>query len=262
MQKIDKQLVCRQFRRAAASYDRQATIQHRVADRLLTMTARYMSQRPLRVLEIGCCTGLLTKKILKNSKINISSLVLNDLIPDFAKQLPKDIYQPYQSINKLSFLPGDIEQLSLPGSFDLIISSSTLHWLDDLQQTLTKLLDALHPQGILAFSLYGPENLPEIKELTGVSLHYLSLHEIASILEKQGLLLESSQEKEVFLFSTPWDVLQHLRQTGVNAIHRTPWTRKELRTFCQEYSKQFSMTSVDQAVRLTYHPLYFIARPS
>lgn len=221
-----------------------------------------MPQRPLRVLEIGCCTGLLTKKILKNSKINISSLVLNDLIPDFAKQLPKDIYQPYQSINKLSFLPGDIEQLSLPGSFDLIISSSTLHWLDDLQQTLTKLLDALRPQGILAFSLYGPDNLPEIKELTGVSLHYLSLHEIASILEKQGLLLENSQEKEVFLFSKPWDVLQHLRQTGVNAIHRTPWTRKELRTFCQEYSKQFSMTSVDQAVRLTYHPLYFVARPS
>ncbi|MCI5114783.1 MAG: malonyl-[acyl-carrier protein] O-methyltransferase BioC [Candidatus Electrothrix sp. AW1] len=270
MQKIDKQLVCRQFRRAAASYDRQATIQHRVADRLLTMTARYMPQRPLRVLEIGCCTGLLTKKILKNSKINISSLVLNDLIPDFAKQLPKDIYQSYQLIDKisdnpfdkLSFLPGDIEQLSLPGSFDLIISSSTLHWLDDLQQTLTKLLDALRPQGILAFSLYGPDNLPEIKELTGVSLHYLSLHEIASILEKQGLLLESFQEKEVFLFSTPWDVLQHLRQTGVNAIHRTPWTRKELRTFCQEYSKQFSMTSVDQAVRLTYHPLYFVARPS
>lgn len=260
MQKIDKQFVCRQFRRAAASYDRQATIQHRVATQLLTLTVKHIPQdfQPLRVLEIGCCTGLLTKKLLNDKKIHIESLVLNDLIPDFAQQLPKDLYQP---VDKLSFLPGDIEKLSLPGPFDLIISSSTFHWLDDLQQTLKKLLDALSPQGVLAFSLYGPENLSEIKELTGVSLDYLSLYEITAILEKQGLLQESSQEKEVFFFSTPWDVLQHLRQTGVNAIHRTPWTRKELRTFCQEYSKRFSMTSVNQAVRLTYHPLYFVARP-
>ncbi|MCW5213084.1 methyltransferase domain-containing protein [Desulfobulbus sp. TB] len=218
-----------------------------------------MPQRPLRVLEIGCCTGLLTTRLLNSTNITVSSLVLNDLIPDFAERLPKDLYQ---ASDQLSFLPGDIEKLSLPGHFDLIISSSTFHWLDDLQQTLKKLLDALSPQGILAFSLYGPENLPEIKELTGLSLHYLSLHEIASLLKEQGLLQESSQEKEVFLFSTPWDVLQHFRQTGVNAIHRRTWTRKELRTFCQEYSKRFSMTGVNQAVRLTYHPLYFVARRS
>ncbi|CAK8720984.1 malonyl-ACP O-methyltransferase BioC [Candidatus Electrothrix laxa] len=255
MQKIDKHLVCRQFRRAAASYDRQATIQHRVADRLLALTAKYTNQQSqtLSVLEIGCCTGLLTSKLL-NSNIKVRSLVLNDLMPDFAERLPQDI-----TVDKLSFLPGDIEKLPLPGPFDLIISSSTLHWLDDLEQTLAKLLAALHPGGVLAFSLYGPDNLPEIKELTGVGLDYLSLPEITSMLEKRCLLEESHQDKEVFLFPKPRDVLNHLRQTGVNSINRKPWTRQELHSFCQEYTKKFQ---VDQAVRLTYNPLYFVARRS
>ncbi|MCI5167505.1 MAG: malonyl-[acyl-carrier protein] O-methyltransferase BioC [Candidatus Electrothrix sp. GM3_4] len=263
MQKIDKHFVCRQFRRAAASYDRQATIQHRVADRLLALTAKYTNQQPqaLSVLEIGCCTGLLTTKLL-NSSIKIRSLVLNDLMLDFAERLPRDLTvgelnvgEP--SIKKLSFLPGDIEKLPLPGPFDLIISSSTLHWLDDLEQTLEKLLAALRPGGVLAFSLYGPDNLPEIKELTGVGLDYLSLPEIVSMLEKRCLLEEQHQHKKIFLFPKPRDVLNHLRQTGVNSINRKPWTRQKLHSFCREYKKRFQ---VDQAVRLTYNPLYFVAR--
>ncbi|WP_339134589.1 MAG: malonyl-ACP O-methyltransferase BioC [Candidatus Electrothrix sp. GW3-4] len=251
MQKINKDLVCRQFRRAAASYDRQATIQHRVADRLLALAAQHIPAHPLNVLEIGCCTGLLTSKLL-NSNIKVGSLVLNDLMPDFAERLPHNL-----SVAELSFLPGDIEGLPLPGPFDLIISSSTFHWFDDLEQTLKKLLAALAPGGTLAFSLYGPSNLAEIKELTGVGLDYLSLPEITSILEKHCLLEESHQDKEVFLFPQPRDVLNHLRQTGVNSINHTPWTRQQLRDFCQEYKKRFR---IDRSVRLTYHPLYFIAR--
>uniref|UniRef100_UPI004056653F malonyl-ACP O-methyltransferase BioC n=1 Tax=Candidatus Electrothrix sp. TaxID=2170559 RepID=UPI004056653F len=253
MQKINKQRVCQQFRRAAASYDRQATIQHRVADRLLTLTTKHTPQHPLRVLEIGCCTGLLTNRLLNKSRIKVQSLVLNDLMPDFAQRLPQSLTT---SCDEIHFLPGDIEKLPLPGTFDLIISSSTFHWLNDLEQTLTRLLAALAPKGILAFSLYGPGNLPEIKELTGVGLDYFSLPEIASLLEQQSILKESHQEKEVFLFPKPRDILNHLRQTGVNSIKSTPWTRKELHSFCQEYSKRFQ---IDQAVRLTYHPLYLVA---
>lgn len=263
MQKIDKQLVCRQFRRAATGYDRQAVIQHRVADRLLAMTVKYTDQQsqPLRILEIGCCTGLLTGKLL-NSGIKVRSLVLNDLMPDFVERLSKDLAVGKRGvdesgIDELGFLPGDIEQISLPGPFDLIISSSTFHWLDDLEQTLEKLLAALHPGGILAFSLYGPDNLPEIKELTGVGLDYLSFSKITSMLKKRCLLEEYHQEKEIFLFPEPRDVLNHLRKTGVNSIIRKPWTRQELDFFCREYTKRFQ---VDQAVRLTYNPLYFIAR--
>ena len=251
MPKIDKQFVCRQFRRAAAGYDRQAMIQHRVADRLLGMIAPYIGDAPLRVLEIGCCTGLLTGKLLK-SDITVRSLVLNDLMPDFAERLPRNL-----PVDELRFLPGDIEKLSLPGSFDLIISSSTFHWLHDLERTLVRLLTALRPGGILAISLYGPGNLPEIKELTGVGLNYLSLSAIASMLKNRCILEERHQEKEVFLFPSPRDVLNHLRRTGVNAINPRPWTRQDLQSFCREYEKRFDM---DQSVRLTYHPLYFIAR--
>lgn len=250
MRKIDKQLVCRQFRRAADSYDDQAIIQHRVADRLLALAARHVGNKPVRVLEIGCCTGLLTRRLL-DSGINISTLALNDLMPDFAERLNPSIPSA-----EVTFLPGDIETTPLSGTFDLIISSSTFHWLDDLDGLLEKLASSLSPEGTLAFSLYGPDNLREIKKLTDVGLDYLSLPQIAAIVSKYYTLDHSGQQREVFYFSEPTDVLGHLRQTGVNAVSRTPWNRMRLQRFCREYRLRFS---VDQSVRLTYHPLYFTA---
>ena len=79
------------------------------------------------------------------------------------------------------------------------------------------------------------------------------------MLENRCILEERHEEKEVFLFPSPRDVLNHLRQTGVNAVDTNPipWTRRKLHFFCREYEKRFYM---DRSVRLTYHPLYFVAR--
>ncbi|MCI5224516.1 MAG: methyltransferase domain-containing protein [Candidatus Electrothrix sp. AR4] len=153
-------------------------------------------------------------------------------------------------------LPGDIEAVPLPGTFDLIISSSTFHWLDDLDRLFDKLSSSLNPGGILAFSLYGPDNLQEIKEVTGIGLNYLSLPKITTMLNKYCTLDHSSQQREIFYFPDPRDILNHLRQTGVNAVNNTPWTRKDLRCFCREYKRLFT---IDRSVYLTYHPLYFSA---
>ncbi len=179
--------------------------------------------------------------------------MLNDLVPDFAERLGDTVRS-----TPVTFLPGDIETALLPGTFDLIISSSTFHWLDDLDIFFAKLAASLNPEGILAFSLYGPDNLQEIKRLTGVGLNYLSLSQIEAMLSKYCRLEHSGERQEVFSFSEPIDVLHHLRQTGVNAVSRTPWTRQYLQRFCHEYKRRFS---VKQSVRLTYHPLYFMARP-
>lgn len=178
LHRIDKQLVCRRFQQAAGSYDRQALIQERMAEHLLDLLGEQSSGPQQRVLEIGCGTGLLTRKLAQRIS-GMEELVLNDLVPDFASRLPAAAFAP-----AVRFLPGDIETLPLPGSFDLIISSSTLHWLDDLGSLLTKLNTHLALGGILAFSLYGPDNLREIKELTGITLLCPSLCEIAALLDK------------------------------------------------------------------------------
>lgn len=244
---VDKQLVCRQFRRAAGSYDAQAMIQQRAGDRLLDLLAMHGGSQPQRVLEIGCGTGLLTRSLIRRIS-GIRELVLNDLVPDFAVCAAL--------APAAAFLPGDIESVPLPGSFDLIISSSALHWLRDLDRLLAKLAASLNPGGILAYSLYGPDNLREIRELTGIGLDYLSLPEIETMIGRYFTLAHSSEEWEYLHFAAPQDVLSHLRRTGVNALSRRPWTRAALHCFCNEYRRRFS---AGQGVRLTCHPLYFVA---
>jgi malonyl-ACP O-methyltransferase BioC len=247
---IDKQRVRKSFQRAAASYDSQAMIQHLVADHLLGLLDCHDEKEIHRVLEIGCCTGLLTHKLTERCS-EIRELVLNDLVESFAVQAGNQT-----GIPAISFLTGDIETMPLSGPFDLIISSSTFHWLHDLERLLIKLADNLAPGGILAFSMYGPDNLQEIRQLTGIGLDYFSLQEVQDMVEKHFTLEHSDQQLEVFHFATPMEVLSHLRRTGVNAVSVKPWTHRRLQRFNKEYSEKFSD---GQGVRLTYHPLYLIA---
>ncbi len=246
---IDKQRVRQTFQRAAASYEEQAMIQHRVADHLLSLLDRHRRKEIHRVLEIGCCTGLLTRKLAARYD-DILDLVLNDLVESFAVQAGN-----LPGIPAISFLAGDIETMELSGSFDLIISSSTFHWINDLEGLLQKLADHLVPGGTLAFSIYGPDNLKEIRSLTGIGLDYFSLQEVQTMVEKYFSLDQSDQQLEAFHFSSPMAVLDHLRKTGVNAISRAPWTPRRMQQFQDDYRTKFSD---EQGVCLSYHPLYFV----
>ena len=247
---IDKKRVQQTFQRAANSYDDQAMIQHRVADHLLELLDCQNKKEIHRVLEIGCCTGLLTRKLAGQCG-EIGELVLNDLVETFAVQAG-DV----AGIPAIRFLAGDIETMPLSGPFDLVISSSTFHWVNDLESLLKKLADTMAPDALLAFSMYGPDNLEEIRELTGIGLDYFSLQEVQAMVDKHFTLDHGDQQREVFHFADPMDILDHLRSTGVNAVSSKPWTPRRLQRFKDEYVQKFSDV---QGVHLTYHPLYLVA---
>ena len=249
---IDKARIRRCFERAAQSYDRQAVIQQRVAEHLLGMLARCDTGTTIhRVLEIGCCTGLLTGKLVRRLP-DIHELVLNDLVESFALRAGE---QP--GIPAVRFLGGDIESVELPGAFDLIISSSTFHWVHDLEGLLSRLAGHLRPGGRLAFSLYGPQNLQEIRTLTGIGLDYTGLDRIQTMTGRYLQVEAVDEQLQTFFFASPDEVLVHLRETGVNALANTVWTPRRLERFRREYREKFSD---EQGVRLTYHPLYVVAR--
>lgn len=250
--RADKKQVRIHFARAAATYDRQASVQERVADRLLALVDAHIGQPPVSALEIGCCTGILTRRIAVRFP-QLQVLHVNDLVEEFGRlagQVPLS--------GQVRFLGGDIETRPLPQSYHLILSSSTFHWLYDLAAFFAKLQRHLHPGGLLAFAMYGPENLQEIRALTGSGLEYPSLEKLKNLLEQQNFgIAEATEETKVLHFPDPAAVLQHLRQTGVNALAGPGWNRAQLQEFISQYQARFQTV---QGVRLTYHPMYLVAR--
>ena len=252
---IDKKRVHLRFARAADTYDRQSFIQRQVADHLLNLLVHAGCDHPESILEIGCCTGLLTGR-LTGHFTSINTLHVNDLVDSFKKSVEKKIAS--RDIDFI-FLSGDIEQIRLPQQYDLIISSSTFHWLDDLPGLFNRLHRHLRPGGFLGFAMYGPDNLWELKKLTGIGLEYAGLSVLRKMVAKDFNIHACEGKKVVVHFDDPLLLLQHLRETGVNALARTSCSRRQLQTFRERYEQQFGS---EQGVRLTYHPMYIVARTS
>ncbi|WP_343621137.1 malonyl-ACP O-methyltransferase BioC [Acinetobacter proteolyticus] len=245
---INKALVAQRFAKAGQSYVEHAVVQKQISVQLFEYLKEYCPQSLDSVLEIGCGSGNLTH--LLQSHFQVEQLFLNDLYDD--------VEQHFSSVDKINWLIGDIEQLVLPQCLDAVISSSALQWMTDLPALLQRIQVALNPHGYFGFSTFGPDNLTEIKQLTGQGLNYLGLESLKRQLEQQGfeILIIEQGLKQVY-FDHPKSVLQHLKATGVTATaqsHR--WTKQSLQQFYSDYQQFYD----EQGFSLTYHPIYVIAR--
>ncbi len=249
----DKRQIRHSFSRAALTYDKQALVQRRVAGRLLDLLEASGCSRPGHVLEIGCCTGLLSQTLVHRFG-SMAALHLNDLADELFPLVRRRIADFRGSC---SFLGGDFESVPIPGRYDLVVSSSTFHWFHDLEHALEKTAGLLKPKGFLALSLFGPDNLRELRILTGKGLDYISLDSLRDLLEERFLISACEEERQRVYFATVDDLLVHLRQSGVNCLSTKGWSRTALERFREEYELRFRET---KGVGLTYHPMYIIAR--
>ena len=245
---IDKALVAQRFAKAGQSYIEQAVVQKQISAQLFEYLKMYCPQSLPSVLEIGCGSGNLTH--LFHSYFQVDQLFLNDLYAD--------VEQHFSTIENIAWLIGDIEQLHLPQSLDAVISSSALQWMTDLPKLFHRIHDALKPNAYFGFSTFGSDNLTEIKQLTGQGLNYISLEFLKRQLEQQNfeVLLIEQEVKQIY-FDHPKAVLQHLKATGVTATAKSHrWTKQSLQQFYSDYQQFYD----EQGFRLTYHPIYVIAR--
>ena len=245
---INKALVAQRFAKAGQSYVEHAVVQKQISAQLFEYLKTYCPQSLPSVLEIGCGSGNLTH--LFESYFQVEQLFLNDLYAD--------VEQHFINFKAVNWLIGDIEQLTLPKSLDAAVSSSVLQWIVDLPCLFERLHFALKPNAYFCFSTFGPENLTEIKQLTGQGLNYVGLESLKRQLEQQGFeILWIQQDHKQVYFDHPKSVLQHLKATGVTATaqsHR--WTKQSLQQFYLDYQQFYD----EQGFRLTYHPIYVIAR--
>ncbi len=248
-----KQLIVDRFSKAQTTYDDNALAQREIVIQLSELITNFISTdySYKSILEIGCGTGLLTRILL--SRFTFEKVHLNDISEVFVPFF-SDLKQQYD----YCFRAEDAEKAEFMGMYDLIVSSSVFQWFDDVSAFLGKIKRHLSPNGLFAFSTFGQENVKEIKALTGNGLVYFSQKEWIEMLSVHFDILEKKEDSIEIQFDSPKEILKHLKKTGVNVFkHQTVWTPTKMKQFEEAYRNLFS---VGKQVKLSYHPLYFIAK--
>lgn len=244
---INKQLIKQHFGNSLnGTYDRNATVQHKIASNLYDLWKSTIGiNSDSAILEIGCGTGFLTR--LYTPTAYPSHLVLNDLchVPTVTLNLNVTDYQ---------FIEKDAELLEFPPqSFDYIVSSSAIQWLENLPLLFNHLHSWLNPGGAIVISTFGTNNMKEIKDNIKISLNYKSVEWYCNEIKRNFDIVLIREESETMTFDTPLDVLRHIQSTGVNSINSTKTPSGTLRRLLKNYP------NIDGRFPLTYNPIYIIA---
>jgi malonyl-CoA O-methyltransferase len=248
---IDKHLVRERFAKALDTYREHAVIQREMAQTLADLIAGIVPSRQFsRVLEVGSGSGALTEALL--SRCGIETYIANDLVAESGNFIEAEASK--SQVSRFTFLAGDIETVDdLPAELDLVASNATLQWLSDIEGFFRRMAFSLKPGGILAFSTFSAGNMGEIAVIEKAGLAYPSLVDLEALAGRFFEPLVLREERKRVVFSTPDEVLRHIRKTGVNGLFRRSWTRGNYQRFLCRYREAYSC---EDGVYLTYTPVY------
>ena len=152
-----KQQVAAAFAAAAATYDTAAEAQARSADLLAARVLAAGLPPAPRVLEIGCGTGLLTRRLLPALG---GRWTVTDLAPAMVAAARAALPAADAEFRVL-----DGEHPDLPaGSLDLIVSNLAAQWFADLPSAVDRLAACLKPGGRLMLTTLGAGSFAEWRQ--------------------------------------------------------------------------------------------------
>lgn len=220
---IDKAQARRSFARAARQYDNAAVLQREVGDRLIERLA-YIQFRPQTILEVGTGTGYCTRLLQKQyPKAHIHALDIAFPMLSYARQQDSWISRLR---HRTAYLCADAETLPMAsGSVDMVFSNLTLQWVNSLEQTLAEFARVLRPGGMLLFSTFGPDTLPELREAWSAADSYthtnafIDLHDIGDTMLRVRLA-EPVMDAERFTLTYPdiYTLMRELKAIGAHNV--------------------------------------------
>ncbi len=233
-----------------------AEVGERLADRLDDVK-RYF---PL-ALDLGCHGGQLARLVAKRG--GIETLVQCDISPRMARRAGGHC------------LAADEEFLPFPAAcFDLILSSLSLHWVNDLPGTLAQVRRALKPDGLFLAAMFGGDTCKElhtalaeaeIAEEGGLSPRvslFADIRDLGALLQRAGFALPVVDQDTITVFySDPWKLMADLRGMGEsNAVveRRRGFTRRAtLMAAAKRYQELFG--DAGGRIPATFQVIYMTA---
>jgi NADH dehydrogenase [ubiquinone] 1 alpha subcomplex assembly factor 5 len=216
MRIFDRRLVRLRRDRAAATVGRVFPVLEAAAERLLDRlddTTRRFS----RALDLGG-RGVVAPLLRRRGVAFVVSM---------------DLSARMAALSGRPALAGDEEWLPFaPESFDLVVASLSLHWVNDLPGALVQIRRALRPDGLFLASLPGLGTLQELREALAVAESELrggisprvspfpELRDLAGLLQRAGFALPVADGEALPLaYRTPMGLLRDLRAAGeTNAV--------------------------------------------
>lgn len=236
------------FSGAARGYDEHAGVQRIVAATLADLArGQPLPARP-RILEIGCGTGLLTRRL--RVLFPDAELIATDLSPEMVARAAAD---PSLAA-RFEVMDGEAPGFQGPW-FDCIASSLAFQWFADLPTALARLHGLLRPGGCLMFATMAQRSFREWRaahEAEGMRAgtpDYPSVETLRAMLgaHADAFLFE---EEYVQDFGGARGLHRHLKGIGatVPAEGRAPLSPAVLRRVMRRYD--------DSGGAVTYHVVY------
>lgn len=232
-----KQKIIRSFNQGARTYHSAAEVQTYVAQQLAT---RLSLLSATRILEIGCGTGLLSQHLI--ASFPHAHLTLTDIAPEMLKTC----HERFATIPNIQVNYADGEALSMNQTFDLITSSMTLHWFEDIEKGINNIIKKLSSGGVLVFAMLGEKSLYEWRDMCeqmNILPAQLNFPQI-DFLKERFPELTFNTELYQQSYTTAYDFLSSLKKLGATAtpIGHIPVSVSQLRRLFQRYNHEILMT--------------------
>jgi len=245
---VDKDRVSERFTSGLESYDSASDVQVEVVDKLEAILKKHglwnkLSLPSARVLEIGCGTGSLSRKL--DSAITDGYFEMWDLVGNGC--IAGRTFRRVDAETEIAALPSN--------SFDFIASASTIQWFNSPLHFLEECVRVCAPGGIIALTTFVAGNLAEVTAITGRSLPLLTAEQWQESVPSGAEIVDCFSWNSALAFNDAISVFRHLKETGVNALGRTSQGESSLiaglRSFRPDSDGKFVVT---------YKPLILILK--
>ncbi|ETV84125.1 hypothetical protein H257_03435 [Aphanomyces astaci] len=243
----------------------------RLVDRLQDIDRDFPS-----ALDLGAGSGHVFKSLAQDAGLGgithlvqmeaAERLLLRDADTDEDKQLVTNL--------ATQRICGDEEFLPFPKHhFDVVLSSCSLHWVNDLPSTFSQVHDILKPDGAFLGAVLGGDSLMELRSAFiladqerqgGIMPHispFLNVPDTGNLLQGAGFSLPTVDTDYITVeYPNAFSVMEHLRGMGENHAPFAPSSghvsRDVLLATAAIYQAMFG--NEDGSVPVTFQVIYFI----
>jgi len=251
---MNSKKIRRSFSAAAESYDRHNAIQTAVARRLIDFLPA--NRQFKSILEIGCGTGIYTKMLV--DKFPGSRIYSLDISPEMVNRARQHIRH-----ENMIWLVEDAREVILEEKVSLVTGSTTVHWVNPLDELFANLNRQLYNRGQLIVNVMLRGTLTELHELRrrvapdkfkspllptrGQVLHRLDGSKLKILKVDEVEIVQEYDSAPQFLDALNEQGVAHCSEG--QSIH---FSRGELKELVDLYEKEFS---TDKGVAATYRIL-------